>query len=140
MVLPSVDRDLRAFLIGLVGGATVALLSAAIAEFLDLETEPLDYARWLVWAGVPIGAIAAVASRTWLGVLTLVLGFVAAGAVLGAVSFLDTGDVMDIVFYPVVATVTLSILGVPAYAILVAAETRDRRQRNRTPPDGPNPE
>ncbi|HET9085400.1 MAG TPA: hypothetical protein VFN41_13450 [Candidatus Limnocylindrales bacterium] len=140
MIHVIVDRDWASFVIAVVGGASVGLVSAPIAEFLDLETEPLDYVRLLVVAGVPIGAIAAVASKTWLGLLALVLGFVAAGGVLGAVSFLGTRDVTDIVLHPVAATVTLGFLGVPVYAILGAADHPDRRQRNRTAPDGPNPE
>jgi hypothetical protein len=120
------------FLIGFVSGALLALVSIPVAQYFGVNIVGLPretlYSGWpvLFVTGPAIGFVAAAASRTWRGLLTLVLGFAAAGAALGLIWVMagDRLDVVEVAFYMVFA---LGFLGVPAYVITVGvAQVIDR--------------
>ena len=127
------------FTIGFVGGVLLALASVPIAGYFGVDFFPSGvtlYRGWpvLLVCGPAIGFVAAMASRTWRGLLTLVLGFAAAGLVLGL--FMDLGrvqrEISEVAFY---VTLTLGYLGVPTYLIAVGAVKIKDRLRERRPPE-----
>jgi hypothetical protein len=59
------------FLIGFLGGSLAIRLEEPIGEFLGVYNPLLGYAAASMWSGALIALIAALASRTWRGLLTL---------------------------------------------------------------------
>ncbi len=127
------------FPIGFVAGLLLALLSVPMAGYFGVDFSRLSgvalYGGWpvLLVSGPAIGFVAAMASRTWRGLLTLVLGFAAAGLVLGVLVVLGGvhREVVEIAFY---VTLVLGYLGVPTYLIAVGAvKIKDRRREPRPP-------
>lgn len=94
------------------------------------------YSGWpvLFVSGPAIGFVAATASRTWRGLLTLVLGLAAAGTALGLIWVMGGVrlDVVEVARYLVYA---LGFLGVPAYVITLGAIKVVDRLRKPIPPD-----
>ena len=128
------------FVIGFVGGAVLAVVSVPIAGYFGVDG-PFMMTAVTLYAGLPvllvtgpaIGFVAAVASRTWRGLLTLVLGFAAAGTALGLIGVMGGVrlDVVEVAFY---ITLVLGFLGVPTYVSVVGALTViDRLRRPRAP-------
>jgi hypothetical protein len=129
------------FLIGFVGGVLLALVSVPIASYFGVDLFLLSGVT--LYAGMPVllvfgpavSFLAATASRTWRGLLTLVLGFAAAGMALGL--FLVIGGVrlaiVEVAFY---MTLGLGFLGVPTYLIVVGAIQIVDRLREPRPPEG----
>ena len=95
------------FLIAVLGGSVAIRLEKPIGEFLGVYNPLLGYAAASMWSGALIALIAALASRTWRGLLTLMLGFVTVGLPYGAFGVLDAG-------------LLLGVFGVPAYIAVVA--------------------
>jgi hypothetical protein len=113
------------FLIGFVGGALLALVSIPVARYFGVDLVLLStvslYWGWpvLFVSGPAIGFVAASASRTWRGLLTLVLGFAAAGTALGLIWVIG-GVHLDIVEVALYMVYALGFLGVPTYVIVVS--------------------
>lgn len=92
----------------------------------------------LLVTGPAIGFIAAIASRTWRGLLTLVLGFAAAGTALGLIWVMGgvRRDVVEVALeVALFVTLVLGFLGVPAYVITVGALQVIDRLREPRPPE-----
>ena len=72
-------------------------------------------------AGVPMGLVAAIVSRTWRGALTLCLGLLAFGALAGVVQWTgDPGNVLKLSLYMLFEQ---GLLGLPTYLVATAAIT-----------------
>jgi hypothetical protein len=128
------------FLIGFVGGALLALVSIPAARYFGvdlvlLSTVPL-YSGWpvLFVSGPAIGFVAATVSRTWRGLLTLVLGFAAAGTALGLI-WVTGGVRLDVVEAARYMMFALGFLGVPTYVIVVSIVQVIDRLRGPRPPE-----
>ena len=81
----------------------------------------MGYLQAETYAGVPIGFVAALASRTWRGLLTYVLGLMAAGATLGVVIVASGGgQASTIVVGTFYFAFWLGFLGVPTYVIVMS--------------------
>jgi hypothetical protein len=127
-------------MIGFVGGALLALVSIPVARYFGVDLVLLStvslYSGWpvLFVSGPAIGFVAATASRTWRGLLTLVLGFAAAGTALGLIWVVGGVhlDVVEVALYMVYA---LGFLGVPTYVIVVSIVQGIDRLRKRRPPE-----
>ncbi len=82
---------------------------------------------------MPIGFVAALASRTWRGLLTFILGLMAAGATVGMLSVLNGGD-FDLKLFvvgPFYFGLTFGILGVPTYVVVTLFASAVRWARGR---------
>ena len=88
----------------------------------------------LLVSGPAIGFVAAIASRTWRGLLTLVLGFAAAGMALGLIWVVGGArpNVVEVALYMVLV---LGFFGVPTYAIVVGTGQVIDRLREPRPPE-----
>jgi hypothetical protein len=129
------------FLIGFVGGALLAVVAVPVADYFGVDVFSMSgvtlYGGWpvvLVFAPA-ISFLAAMASRAWRGLLTLVLGFAAAGIALGLLLVMG-GVRLDIVEVTFVMTLGLGFLGVPTYLIVVGAIKLTDRLREPSPPEG----
>jgi len=92
----------------------------------------------LLVTGPAIGFVAATASRTWRGLLTLVMGFAAAGTALGLIWIMGgvRRDVVEVALEAALyVTLVLGFLGVPAYVITVGAVLVIDRLREPRPPE-----
>lgn len=114
---PSRARIWAPFAIGFIGGGLALLFESRIGQFLGIYSPLLGYAAVDVYAGVVIAFVAALASRTWLGLWTFVLGLLALGAVIGVPHVPDSGPgaVVGAALY---IAFLLGLLGVPTYAIV----------------------
>jgi len=132
------------FLIGFVGGALLALVSIPIARYFGVVLVWLP--KLTLYSGMPvllvtgpaIGFVAATASRTWRGLLTLVMGFAAAGTALGLIWIMGgvRRDVVEVALEAALyVTLVLGFLGVPAYVITVGAVLVIDRLREPRPPE-----
>jgi hypothetical protein len=129
------------FLIGFVGGTLLALVSVPIAGYFGVSVFSLSGVT--LYGGMPVllvfgpevSFLAATASRTWRGLLTLVLGFAAAGMALGLLLVMGGVrlDIAEVAFY---MTLGLGFLGVPTYLIVVGAIQVIDRLREPRPPEG----
>ena len=106
------------FAIAYVGGTLALLFQNTIGEFLDVCNPLFGCLLAEIYAGVPIGLVAALASRTWKGVLTFVLGLLATSATFGIVMVLNAASANSIVFALLYFALWLGLLGVPTYAIV----------------------
>lgn len=121
------------FVIAFLGGILLIPLERPVGEFLGLYNPLLGYAAVEFLAGLLIGLVAAAASLTWRGLLTLLLGFATVGAAFGTMSALrGTGDPTSILLAAPYMAVILGFLGVPAYAIVVSAAYVIKRLRRPT--------
>jgi hypothetical protein len=109
------------FLIGFLGGSLAVRLEEPIGEFLGVYNPLTGYLGASMWSGALIALVAALASRTWRGLLTLVLGFATVGLPGGAFGVLYAG-------------VILCLLGVPTYVAVFTVVTVARAPRK---PPGP---
>jgi hypothetical protein len=125
------------FVVAFLAGTLLIFLERPVGEFLNLYNPLMGYAAVDVWAGLPIGFLAAAASRTWRGLLTLVLGFATAGAVSGAVSAVQgsADPVNSILLGAPYMALLLGLLGVPTYAVVVSAVYVIRRLRRPGSPE-----
>jgi hypothetical protein len=125
------------FVIALSAATLLMLLERPVCQFFDLYNPLLGCAGVHVWAGLPIGLAAAAVSRTWRGLVMLVLGSAAAGAAFFAVFALqgsvDRGLILSTAPW---MAVLYGLLGVPAYAIVVSAVYVVGRLRRPTSPKG----
>ncbi len=72
-----------------------------------------------IYAGLAIGFVAALASRTWRGLLTFVLGLLTAGATAGIVYVFNRGsDAGGVVFATLHFAFWLGLLGIPTYLVI----------------------
>jgi hypothetical protein len=115
-------------------------VSIPVARFFGVDLVVLSpvslYWGWpvLFVTGPAFGFVAATASRTWRGLLALVLGFAAAGTALGLIWVMGGVrlDVVEVALYMIFA---LGFLGVPAYVITVGAVQVIDRLRQPRPPE-----
>ena len=75
-----------------------------------------------IYAGVPIGLVAALISRTWRGVLTLSLGFLVYGAIYGAVA--SSGGLL---LWALFVFLERGVLAVPTYLVITALTSSSSR-------------
>ena len=114
-------RIWSAFFVAYVGGTLALLFESTIGEWLGVYSPLLGYLQAEIYAGVPIGFVAALASRTWRGLLMFVLGLMAAGATLGVVIVINgAGQASTIVVGTFYFAFWLGFLGVPTYAIVTS--------------------
>lgn len=110
------------FWIAFLAGTLLIPLERPVGEFLGLYNSRLGYAAVELFAGLPIGSVAAAASRTWRGLLTLLLGFATGGAAVGTIFALrGSGDPTTIGLAARYVAVSLGILGVPGYTMVMTA-------------------
>jgi hypothetical protein len=131
------------FLIGLFGGALLALVSIPVAQyfgaFLPMFPKLTLYSGWpgLIVTGPALGFVAASVSRTWRGLLTLLLGLTTAGAALGLIWVMGgvRRDLVEVALEAALyVTLGLGFLGVPTFVItLGAVQVIDRLRRPRPP-------
>jgi hypothetical protein len=127
------------FLIGFVGGAVLALVSIPVARYFGVDLLLLSSVT--LYSGMPvlfvsgpaIGFVAAIASRTWRGLLTLVLGLAAAGTAHGLIWDMG-GAHLDVIEVALYMTLVLGFLGVPTYAIVLGTIQVVDRLREPRPP------
>jgi hypothetical protein len=127
------------FVIGSLGGTVAILFEAQIGEFLGVYSGLLGYLVADLYAGAVIGFFAGLASRTWTGLLTLVLGLVSAGAAVGVFAIVTggvaPGNLVSIALY---LAFLLGLFGVPAYAVITGISYLIRWiPRAARPPEGP---
>lgn len=107
------------FVIAYAGGTVALIFETTIGEYLGVYNPLFGYLAVEVYAGVPIGFVAALASRSWRGLLTFVLGLMTAGATLDIVSGFDGGlDFGHVVLSAFYFAFWLGFLGVPTYLIV----------------------
>jgi hypothetical protein len=126
------------FPIGFGGGVLLALVSIPVARYFGVDVVLLS--SLTLYSGMPvllvtgpaIGFIAAIASRTWRGVLTLLLGFAAAGTALGLIWVIGGArpNVVEVALYMVLV---LGFFGVPTYAIVIGTAQVINRLREPRP-------
>ena len=75
----------------------------------------------VIWSAVPIALVAGIASRTWLGVVSMVAGFGLAGAVAGILDGLATGGdlLTDAVQTALIVALSMGVVGIPVYLATV---------------------
>ncbi len=127
------------FIVGSIGGTIGIILEAQIGEFLGVYSPLLGYLAANLCVGAAIGFVAALASRTWTGLLTLILGLVTAGVAVGVfavlTAVLEPGDLVSFAFY---LAFVLGVFGVPTYAIVTGVAYLIRwMARPAPPPEGP---
>ena len=132
------------FLCGFVGGVLLALISIPVARYFGVTLVWFPkltlHSGWpvLVVTGPVVGFVAASLSRTWRGLLALLLGFAAAGTLLGLI-WLVGGVRRDIVEVALEAalyvTLGLGFLGVPTYLIVAGTVQVIDRRREAQPPE-----
>lgn len=117
----------------------LGLVSIPVARYFGVDLVLLStvslYSGWpvLFVSGPAIAFVAATASRTWRGLVTLILGFAAAGTALGLIWVIGGVrlDVVEVALYMVYA---LGFLGVPTYVIVVSiVQVIDRLRKPRPP-------
>ena len=101
--------------IALIGGLVVTALYQPIGDAMGWYNPLLGYMAVGIYAGVPIGVVAAIISRTWRGVLTLCLGFFLLGAIHGL--FTSTGAYVVWIFFE------RAVLAIPTYLVATAVIT-----------------
>ena len=125
------------FVIAYVAATVTLIFESRIGEYLDIYNPLFGYLEVELRAGVPIGFVAALASRIWRGLLTFVLGLLAAGetaVILGVLSGADL-ELKMVVGVPFLVALTFGILGVPTYVVvtLIASAVRWARGRSLRP-------
>lgn len=108
------------FVIAYVGGMVTLIFETPIGDYFGIYNPLLGYAGVGVYAGALLGFVAAVASRTWRGVLTFVLGLIAVGETVIILSVLNGADASadDFLIAPLYVALFLGFLGVPIYLIV----------------------
>jgi hypothetical protein len=104
------------FAIAFVAGLAVTALYEPIGDAMGWYNPFTGYMEVGIFAGVPIGLLAAIASRTWRGVQTFCLGLLALGAFLAVRS----SDPSDMLGYGLITLFELGLLGVPTYLVATA--------------------
>ena len=115
-------RTWSPFLVAYVGGTVTLLFESRIGDYLGIYSPLFGYAAVEVYAGALLGLVAALASRTWRGVLTFVLGLIAAAVTAIILSVLSGSDASAdfLPDRPVLrCVVPLGFLGVPIYLIVL---------------------
>lgn len=110
-------REWAPFPIGAVGALLAILLAEPIGTALGLYDDVTGYFRVVFYAAIPIAFLAAIVSRRWLGVLTLELGFAAAGVCFGLSSNLSAGGdiAIGVVGGALLVALAMGFAGVPVY-------------------------
>jgi hypothetical protein len=105
------------FVIGSVGGTLAILFESQIGESLGVYSPLFGYLQADIYAGAVIGLIAALVSRTWTGLLTLMLGLATVGPVLSLLTIVSggpaPGNLVPVALY---LAFWLGFFGVPTYA------------------------
>ncbi len=115
------------FVMGWAGGALALLFESTLGKFLGVYNPLTGYLAAEIFAGLAIGFVAAIASRTWLGMLTLVLGFLTAGATVGIAAAIASGhDLGYAVFAAFYYAFWLGFLGAPIYVIVTGIRSMAR--------------
>ena len=129
------------FVIAWVGGTLVVQFESEIGGFLGVRYSPLlGYLMTDVYAGVPIGFVAALASRSWRGLPMYVLGLLTVGLAGGIVSVVIGGvSAGIIVFAPFYFAFLLGVFGVPTYGIVTTVVSFFRWLDSATRWRGPSP-
>ena len=115
------SRTWSPFLVAYVGGTVTLLFESRIGDYLGIYSPLFGYAAVEVYAGALLGLVAALASRTWRGVLTFVLGLIAAAETAIILSVLSGSDASANFFLiaPFYVALFLGFLGVPIYLIVL---------------------
>ncbi len=122
MADPDRRRAWLPFLIGLVGATAALLLATPLGRAVGLPDDDTGYFALVVYAAIPISLVAAVASRSWIGAVTMALGFGVAGAAAGVFEGVSSsGDaVTDAIRSALIVALPMSAAGVPTYLMAVA--------------------
>lgn len=136
---PGRRRTWLPFLISLVGATAALLLAGSVGRALGLPDDGTGYFALVVYAAIPIALVAAVVARSWVGAITMTLGFGVAGAVAGVFEGVSsTGDVVtDAIRSGLIVALPMGAAGVPTYLVAVAGlrlVTRAREPEPVTPP------
>ena len=126
------------FIVGSIGGTTGIILEAQIGKFLGVYSPLLGYLVVDLYVGAAIGFVAALASRTWTGLLTLILGLVTAGVAVGVFAVLTAGlGPGNLVSFALYLAFLLGVFGIPTYAIVTGVVSMIRwMARPAPPPEG----
>jgi hypothetical protein len=119
---PTRRRTWLPFLIGLAGATAALLLATPVGAALGLPDDDTGHFALVVYAAIPIALVAAIAARSWVGAITMALGFGAAGVVAGVFEGVpSSGDaVTDAVRSALIVALPTSAAGVPTYLAAVA--------------------
>jgi hypothetical protein len=131
---PERRRTWLPFLIGLVGATAALLLAAPLGGGLGLPDDDTGYFALVVYAAIPISLVAAVAARSWVGAVTMALGFGVAGAAAGVFEGVSSsGDaVTDAIRSALIVALPMSAAGVPTYLMAVGGLRLVARSRAAT--------
>ena len=108
------------FVIAYVGGMVTLIFETPIGDYLGMYSPLFGYAGVGLYAGALLGFVAALASRTWRGVLTFVLGLIAVGETVIILGVLNGSDASadDFLIAPLYVALFLGFFGVPIYLIV----------------------
>jgi hypothetical protein len=110
------------FVIAYVGGIATLYNEVEIGDYLGVYNPLFGYMNVEIYAGVLLGVVAALVSRTWRGTQTFVLGLLAMGATAVILGVLNGEDATPnaIVAGPFLIALIFGALGIPAYAFVTA--------------------
>ena len=110
------------FAIAYVGGMVTLLYEVRIGDYLGIYNPLFGYMNVEIYAGVLLGIVAALVSRTWRGALTFVLGLWAMGETAVILGILNGADATatSIMLVPLLVALVFGALGIAAYAFVTA--------------------
>jgi hypothetical protein len=109
------------FAIALISGLVVSALYVPVGDAMGWYNPFFGYMAVGIYAGLPIGLVAALISRTWRGALTLCCGLLVLGAIYGAIA--SIGAVGSVGGYMMWVFVERGVLAVPTYLVVTAVIT-----------------
>jgi hypothetical protein len=121
------------FFIASVGGTVAVIFEAPIGEYLSVYNPLMGYLAVEIYAGFPIGFVAALVSASWRGLATFVLGLLTAGATVVIVGTVQAGggDARHLLFGAFYFALWLGLFGVPTYVVVTAVVSGLRWARGR---------
>ena len=110
------------FVVAYVGGMVTLNYEVRLGDYLGVYNPLFGYMNVEIYAGVLLGIVAALVSRTWRGALTFVLGLLAMGETAVILGVLNGADATatSILAVPLLVALVFSALGIPAYAFVTA--------------------
>ena len=126
-MLGTMERNERRFprtplLVAAIGGILALIVALPLGNATGIGDAATGHFVLVVWSAVPIAIVAGVASRSWLGVVSLLAGFGLAGVVAGVLDGMATGGdlLVGAVQAGMVVLLSMGFVGVPAYLVTVA--------------------
>jgi hypothetical protein len=110
------------FVVAYVGGMVTLNYEVRLGDYLGIYNPLFGYMNVEIYAGVLLGVVAAIVSRTWRGALTFVLGLWAMGETAVILGILNGADATatSIMLVPLLVALVFGALGIAAYAFVTA--------------------